>query len=75
MSTRDLACVVIALVALGCARATVVATPNLGRPATPDQIAGWSRPGDPPWRRAADYVSGMTDGFALRRAQALGLDI
>jgi|SRR5438874_235250 len=41
MSTRDLACVVIALVALGCARAAVVATPNLGRPATPDQIAGW----------------------------------
>src|SRR5207253_8325488 len=41
MSTRDLACVVIALVALGCARAAVVATPNLGRPATADQIAGW----------------------------------
>jgi len=41
MSTRDLAWAVIALVALGCARATVVETPNLGRPATADQIAGW----------------------------------
>jgi dGTPase len=41
--------------------------------AHPEQIEGWSLPGDPPWRRAADWVSGMTDGFALRRAQALGL--
>src|SRR5207237_4739960 len=41
MSTRDLAWAVIVLVALGCARATVVETPNLGRPATADQIAGW----------------------------------
>jgi dGTPase len=30
-------------------------------------------PGDPPWRRAADYVAGMTDGFALKTARALGL--
>jgi dGTPase len=40
--------------------------------AHPDQITGWSRAEDPPWRRAADYVSGMTDGFATRRARDLG---
>ena len=34
----------------------------------PDTIEGFSLPDDPPWRRAADYVAGMTDGFALRRA-------
>ena len=39
----------------------------------PDQIEGFSLPEDPPWRRAADYVAGMTDGFALRRAAELGL--
>ncbi len=39
----------------------------------PEAIPGWSLPDDPPWRRAADYVSGMTDGFATRTAQALGL--
>ncbi len=38
----------------------------------PEEITGWSRAEDPPWRRAADYVSGMTDGFATRRARALG---
>jgi dGTPase len=43
--------------------------------AHPDTIPGWSMPDDPPWRRAADYVSGMTDGFALRQAQSIGLDI
>ena len=26
---------------------------------------------DPPWRRVADYVAGMTDGFALKTAQRL----
>jgi len=26
---------------------------------------------DPPWRRAADYIAGMTDGFALAAAQQL----
>ena len=26
---------------------------------------------DPPWRRAADYVAGMTDGFALQTARKL----
>jgi cytochrome c len=41
MSTRELAWGVIALVALGCARATTVETPNLGRPATAAEIAGW----------------------------------
>src|SRR5216117_1443751 len=41
MYTRDLAWAVIAVVAAGCARATVVETPNLGRPATAAQIAGW----------------------------------
>ena len=38
-----------------------------------DEVTGWARPDDPPWRRAADYVSGMTDGFALARARGLGL--
>jgi dGTPase len=41
--------------------------------AHPDEIAGFSLPGDPPWRRAADYVSGMTDVYASQRARALGL--
>ena len=27
---------------------------------------------DEPWRRAADYVAGMTDGFALAVAERLG---
>jgi dGTPase len=27
---------------------------------------------DPPWRRAADYVAGMTDGFAMAAAKRLG---
>ncbi|MFA7249183.1 MAG: deoxyguanosinetriphosphate triphosphohydrolase [Dehalococcoidia bacterium] len=39
----------------------------------PDRIPGWSLAEDPPWRRAADYVSGMTDGYALQRARTLGL--
>ena len=43
--------------------------------AHPEQIEGFSLPGDPAWRRAADYVSGMTDGFATRRARDLGLPI
>ena len=41
--------------------------------AHPEESAGWSLPADPPWRRAADYVSGMTDQFAQRRSEALGL--
>ena len=39
----------------------------------PEEISGFSLPSDPPWRRAADYVSGMTDGYALARARSLGL--
>jgi dGTPase len=30
---------------------------------------------DPPWRRAADYVAGMTDGFALNLAARLGAGV
>jgi dGTPase len=41
--------------------------------AHPDEIPGWSIATDPPWRRAADYVSGMTDGYALARARDLAL--
>ena len=41
MCTRDLVAAVIALVAVGCTRATVVETPNLGQPVTAAQIAGW----------------------------------
>src|SRR2546427_5000869 len=40
MSPRDLAGAVTAAVAAGCARATVVETPTLGRPATAAQMAG-----------------------------------
>ncbi len=39
----------------------------------PEQITGWSLPGDPVERRAADFVSGMTDHYALKRASLLGL--
>ena len=45
MSTRDLVGVALALVAGGCASATVLPSamesPNLGRETTPAQIAGW----------------------------------
>jgi cytochrome c len=45
MSTRELVCVALALVAGGCASASVtpgaMESPNLGREATPAQIAGW----------------------------------
>ncbi|TAJ20916.1 MAG: deoxyguanosinetriphosphate triphosphohydrolase [Dehalococcoidia bacterium] len=41
--------------------------------ARPYEIPGWSLPDDPSWRRAADYVSGMTDGYALWQAHSLGL--
>jgi S-disulfanyl-L-cysteine oxidoreductase SoxD len=45
MFTRDLACVALALVVGGCASARVtpsaMESPNLGREATPAQIAGW----------------------------------
>ena len=45
MSTRDLVCVTFALVVAGCAGVGVtpraMESPNLGREATPAQIAGW----------------------------------
>jgi len=41
MRTRELAVAVIALVAVGCTRATVVETPKLGQPVTAVQITGW----------------------------------
>jgi dGTPase len=38
----------------------------------PDQIrSDFVIASDPPWRRVADYVAGMTDGFALHTAQRL----
>jgi dGTPase len=41
--------------------------------AHPETISSaYTVPGDPPERRAADYVSGMTDRFAIRLAQELG---
>jgi dGTPase len=44
--------------------------------AHPDEAASdWVLPDDPPWRQAADYVSGMTDRFALDRAASLGFDL
>ena len=41
MSTRELACAALVLVAAGCAAPARVETPNLGRPATAAEIAGW----------------------------------
>jgi dGTPase len=39
----------------------------------PESIsADWSLPDDAVERRAADYVSGMTDRFAIRLARELG---
>jgi dGTPase len=39
----------------------------------PDQLPrGWSVPDDPIERQAADFISGMTDRYALRMAAALG---
>jgi dGTPase len=41
--------------------------------AAPDEIdSDFVIAADPPWRRVADYVAGMTDGFALARAESLG---
>ncbi len=45
----------------------------LERPA--DIQSDFVLPSDPPWRRAADYVAGMTDGFALNLAARLGADV
>jgi cytochrome c len=44
---RDLRWAAVALVVAGCASAAVVETPNLGRAATPAQIAGWDISVDP----------------------------
>ena len=41
MSTRELVCIALMLVAAGCAAPARVETPNLGRPPTPAEIAGW----------------------------------
>src|SRR3990170_448680 len=39
----------------------------------PEEIeSGFVISSDPPWRRAADYVAGMTDGFALAAAERQG---
>jgi len=39
----------------------------------PEEITSdFTRPEDPPSRRAADYIAGMTDLFALREAERLG---
>jgi dGTPase len=41
--------------------------------AHPGEISpDWSLPEDPVERQAADYVSGMTDRFAIRLARAQG---
>jgi dGTPase len=41
--------------------------------AHPDEIdSGFVIADDPDWRRAADYVAGMTDGYALATAARLG---
>jgi len=39
----------------------------------PEQITGWSVASDHPWRRAADFVSGMTDLYAQRQVERLAL--
>src|SRR5919109_2121293 len=41
MSTRELVPAALLLVAAGCAAPARVETPNLGRPATPAEVAGW----------------------------------
>jgi dGTP triphosphohydrolase len=41
--------------------------------ANPDEMqTEFGIPSDPLWRRVADYVSGMTDHFALATAERLG---
>src|ERR671924_792022 len=41
MSTREVACAALAVMLVGCAPATRVEAPNLGRVATSAEIAGW----------------------------------
>ncbi len=39
----------------------------------PDEVqSAFVIPSDPIWRRVADYVAGMTDGFALETARSIG---
>jgi dGTPase len=41
--------------------------------AHPDEIVSdFALPDDPPWRRSADYIAGMTDTFALALGHRLG---
>jgi dGTPase len=43
--------------------------------AHPDEISSdFTLPDDPAWRRAADYIAGMTDTFALDLGQRLGFE-
>ena len=43
--------------------------------AHPDEIAPTSLcRDDPPWRRAADYIAGMTDTFAIDLGRRLGFE-
>tara|TARA_B100000700_G_scaffold122905_1_gene137634 strand:- start:30271 stop:31338 length:1068 start_codon:yes stop_codon:yes gene_type:complete len=39
----------------------------------PQEITGWSLMNDHNWRRSADYVSGMTDHYAISQARKLKL--
>ncbi len=42
----------------------------------PDEVSkDWARDKDPPWRRAADHIAGMTDRFALDTAARLGFNL
>ena len=44
--------------------------------AHPDEISSdFTLPADPPWRRAADYIAGMTDTFAIDLGRRLGFAI
>ncbi len=44
--------------------------------AHPDEIeSDFTIASDPAWRRVADYVSGMTDGFALAAAGGIGAEV
>ncbi len=43
--------------------------------AHPDEISSdFTLPDDPAWRRAADYIAGMTDTFALDLGERLGFE-
>jgi dGTPase len=43
--------------------------------AHPDEISSdFTLPSDPPWRRVADYIAGMTDTFAIDLGSRLGFE-